>query len=47
MQNCFVGLVIKSAYQNLKIDLELYLGMFRSNKEGFEVFLTLLTVHKQ
>ena len=31
LQNCFVELENKSAYQNLKI--ELYLGMFRSNND--------------
>ena len=35
LQNCFVGLENKSTYQNLKIDLELYLGAFRSNNDTF------------
>ena len=35
LHNCFVGLENKSAYQNLKIDLDLYLGTFRSNNDTF------------
>ena len=34
-QNCFAGLENKSASQNLKVNLELYLGTSRSNNDKF------------
>ena len=35
LQNCFAGLENKSASQNLKVNLELYLGTSRSNNDKF------------